>query len=227
MGKSNIGYATVAVNDGLGMDSLFQPLGKVFYSKDAFADLLGEEENAVAVTTSTGTATEVLNSAVRNTDSEYVCLVLQDFIGVYDSHSSDQKEDEDLQEILDTIVDIMKSFDVGCGGLTPMQNTKVWENRVISTINSMSTKLLIIDKDKFLGFRDLPYPYNILDYQIRSVIEDGGVARLNTNYCDTATIDDESVEFKEWNRIWGHYSKVKKHKAGKHITFNTPMQGVG
>lgn len=171
------------------------------------------------------------NTLVSQSTKPYVLLVHQSYTGVWGYHSesrSGQRGDE--IKALSMLVDVMDAYGTGTGGFSDRSTVGLEGLHPIDTVQPCSPIALLIQKDGFLGFNDLPYPYMMYDYMLRSLYEWRCLPRLNFVKVDSPEVNEGALGHGEFTQAWEDYvvwEKPKgKRKGPKLLRFKGHVHGV-
>jgi len=193
---------------------------------------VGEFFSKPVIATSHESWAPLLNTAVMECPTDYAVLIFpQNFVFDRVLTKPSQFEEtphKDLFWVCEEIAALMDAFGAECGGVGLREHTRLWGLTPFSTVKAPSPNLVVINKEKFCGFKEFEFPFITYDYFLRSLWNVGVVIRYNgiaTSYPDMS--DDAAAEAFIRTAETGDviHKFVGKNKQ-PFLEFNTALSGL-
>lgn len=214
----------------MAMDGIPFTLAASHLHAEEFRDFFGTKDVLEAQGES---ACHVYNRAALDSSGEADHVVLLDssnveFIKFEGKGRNNAVPFSELDIYLKGLCAFMEALEAGCGGFTHPLYMGLAGLHPYSTVRAVSPFALVVDRRRFMGVRDLPFPYCLYDYQLRSLHAHRSVVRCNlvgTPYPDLG----EGLQ--QFQNLW-HASDIKlkrvrvDKKEKQMVEFSTALEGI-
>ena len=170
----------------------------------------------------------LLNQVVLHSKHNEMLLLHQSMTGLWDADGTQTlQEDEHWDRAIQLGLQLLQAYNTGCGGFGYRKLGNIHNVFPVSTVQPPSTHALLVNKEKFIGFVDLPYHYAVMDFFLRNVHDFGAVPRNNLTHTSLHPFGQHDLPaFENFESVWGEYLRTTVHKDGAIYQFKNHAYGV-